>query len=137
METVTVLEDGVVVSETVNGQPAALKDGSSGRNPAIESRRKWRTFSLIIAYAYFMYTIHVWHDHCCSFHLQGNERAKVQSPCYDAVSFLSAVDSQYNVLFLALYNTIVSLIIDWIGNAALRDVIGHSVVRTVTARSHE
>ena len=31
----------------------------------------------------------------------------------------------------------VSLIIDWIGNAALRDVIGHSVVRTVTAQSHE
>ena len=34
METVTVEENGVVVSKTVNGQPAALEGGDMGSRPS-------------------------------------------------------------------------------------------------------
>ncbi|CAI8030218.1 DnaJ homolog subfamily B member 6-A [Geodia barretti] len=40
IETVTVLEDGVVVSKTVNGEPAAIEDGGAGiRHHAIQGSR--------------------------------------------------------------------------------------------------
>jgi DnaJ family protein B protein 6 len=37
VETVTVLEGGVVVSKTVNGEPAAIEDGGAGtRHPGFQ-----------------------------------------------------------------------------------------------------
>lgn len=40
VETVEVLENGVMVSKTVNGRPAALEDVSGGKPSAIEGTRK-------------------------------------------------------------------------------------------------
>ena len=60
METVTVVEDGVVVSKTVNGEPAALEGGTGTRHSAVEgSRSKGKKRKILYTVGSFSFKLYL------------------------------------------------------------------------------